>query len=89
VPSEVAHKSERVKYQLDKAIAALTGVSKQPRHGRPPGLTGSPKKRGRRQLSPAARKKLSRLLKQEVGTGKDAAEEGRLETSLVGGDTLR
>jgi len=55
-------KAERAK--LDSAIAAIAGLnSTGRRRGRPPGSTNAPQKRGRRQLSAAARRKLSRLLK--------------------------
>jgi hypothetical protein len=57
--------------QLDKAIAALNRVSKQPRRGRPPKtaqVAARPKRR--RRLSAAARRKLSRLLKQRWAEGK-------------------
>ena len=52
-------------------VAAMEGLnSNGRRRGRPPGSTNAPRKRGRRQLSPAARKKLSRLLKQRWAQGK-------------------
>jgi len=62
-------KAERAK--LDSAIAAIAGLnSTGRRRGRPPGSTNAPQKRGRRQLSAAARRKLSRLLKQRWAQGK-------------------
>jgi len=55
---------------LDRAIAALNGISTQPRRGRPPKAvqTSARPKRGR--MSAAARRKLSRLLKQRWAQGK-------------------
>jgi len=57
--------------RLDRAISAIESLnSTGNRRGRPPGSTNAPKKRGRRQLNPAARRKLSRLLKQRWAQGK-------------------
>jgi hypothetical protein len=57
--------------QIDSAIAAIEGLnSTGRRRGRPPGSTTAPKKLGRRRLSAAARRKLSRLLKQRWAQGK-------------------
>jgi len=56
---------------IDRAIAAIVGLSSTGRRrGRPPGSTIAPKKRGRRRISAAARRKLSRLLKQRWAQGK-------------------
>ena len=55
--------------RIDQAISALEAVnSTGRRRGRPPGSTSAPKKRGR--MSAAARRKLSRLLKQRWAQGK-------------------
>ena len=57
--------------RLDKAITALNSVSTQPRRGRPPkAVQTSARPKRRRRLSAAARKKLSRLLKQRWAQGK-------------------
>jgi hypothetical protein len=57
--------------RLDKVIAAVSGVSTQPRRGRPPkALQTSAKPKRRRRLSAAARRKLSWLLKQRWAQGK-------------------
>ena len=57
--------------RLDKAIAAVRGVSTQPRRGRPPKVVQtSARPKRRRRLTPAARRKLSRLLKQRWAQGK-------------------
>jgi len=55
---------------LDRAISALNGISPQPRRGRPPkaAQTLARPKHGR--MSAAARKKMSRLLKQRWAQGK-------------------
>ena len=56
---------------LDKAIAALNGISSRPRSGRPPkAAQKSARPKRRRSLSAATRKKLSRLLKQRWAQGK-------------------
>jgi hypothetical protein len=55
--------------RIERAIAAIVGLnSSGRRRGRPPGAVA--KKRGRRRLSAAARRKLSRLLKQRWAQGK-------------------
>ena len=55
--------------ELDAAIRAIEAVSSTGnRRGRKPGP--APKKRGRRRMSAAARRKLSRLLKQRWAQGK-------------------
>jgi hypothetical protein len=57
--------------RIDRAISALEAVnSTGRRRGRPPGSTNAPKKRGRSRMSAAARRKLSRLLKQRWAQGK-------------------
>jgi len=57
--------------RIDRAIAAIVGLSSMGRRrGRPPGSTSAPKKRARRRMSTAARRKLSRLLKQRWAQGK-------------------
>ena len=57
--------------RLDKAIAAVRGVSTQPRRGRPPKVVQtSARSKRRRRLSAATRRKLSRLLKQRWAQGK-------------------
>ena len=57
--------------RINRALAAIEGLnSTGRRRGRPPGSTNAPKKRGRRKLSAAARRKLSRLLKQRWAQGK-------------------
>ena len=57
--------------RIDRAISAIEGLSSTGRRrGRPPGSTTGPRKRGRRRLSAAARRKLSRLLKQRWAQGK-------------------
>jgi hypothetical protein len=57
--------------RLDKAIAALNSVSTQPRRGRPPkAVQTSARPKRHRRLSAAARRKLSRLLKQRWAQGK-------------------
>jgi hypothetical protein len=62
-------KAERDK--LDTAIAALNGVSTQPRRGRPPkAVQTSARPKRRRRMSAAARRKMSRLLKQRWAQGK-------------------
>jgi len=54
---------------IDGAIAAIVGLSSTGRsRGRPPGSASAPRKRGR--MSAAARRKLSRLLKQRWAQGK-------------------
>jgi len=56
---------------LDRAIAALNGISTQPRRGRPPkAVQTSARPKRRRRMSAAARRKLSRLLKQRWAQGK-------------------
>ena len=56
---------------LDRAISALNGVSTQPRRGRPPkAVQTSARPKRRRRMSAAARRKLSRLLKQRWAQGK-------------------
>ncbi len=56
--------------RLDRAISALEAVNStgRPRVGRPPKAAGIPRRRGR--MSAAARRKLSRLLKQRWAQGK-------------------
>jgi hypothetical protein len=62
-------KAERAR--INRAIAAIEGLnSTGGRRDRPPGSITAPKERGRRRLSAAARKKLSRLLKQRWAQGK-------------------
>lgn len=59
--------------RLDRAISAIKGInSTQARRGRRPGAAiAIPKKRGRRgRMSAAARRKLSRLLRQRWAQGK-------------------
>src|SRR5271157_3351288 len=57
--------------QIDNAIAALNGISPRPRRGRPPkAVRTSARPKRRRRLSAAARRKLSRLLKQRWAQGK-------------------
>ena len=57
--------------RLDKAIAAVSGISDRPRRGRPPkAVQKSAGAKRRRRLSAAARRKLSRLLKQRWAQGK-------------------
>jgi hypothetical protein len=57
--------------RLDRVIAAVSGVSTQPRRGRPPqALQTSARPKRRRRMSAAARRKLSRLLKQRWAQGK-------------------
>ena len=59
------------RHLLDKAIAALNGISSRPRSGRPPKATQkSARPKRRRRLSAATRKRLSRLLKQRWAQGK-------------------
>jgi len=56
-------KTER--QRLDTAIAALEGGSSAPRRrGRPPGSGASKGTRPRRHMSPAARKRISEMMKQ-------------------------
>jgi hypothetical protein len=55
---------------LDRAISALNGISTQPRRGRPPKAVQKAARPKRRRLSAAARRKLSRLLKQRWAQGK-------------------
>ena len=56
---------------LDRAIAALNGISTQPRRGRPPkAVQTSARPKRRRRMSAAARRKLSRLLRQRWAQGK-------------------
>ena len=56
---------------LDRAIAALNGISTQPRRGRPPkAVQTSARPKRRRRMSAAARRKMSRLLKQRWAQGK-------------------
>ena len=56
---------------LDRAISALNGISTQPRRGRQPkAVQTSARPKRRRRMSAAARKKLSRLLKQRWAQGK-------------------
>ena len=50
--------------QLDAAISALEGGQTAPRRGRPPkSASAAPAKRGRRTMSPAARRKISQMMK--------------------------
>jgi len=57
--------------RLDKAIAALNGISTPRRRGRPPkAVRTSARPKRRRRMSAAARRKLSRLLKQRWAQGK-------------------
>ena len=56
---------------LDRAISALNGISTQPRRGRQPkAVQTSARPKRRRRMSAAARRKLSRLLKQRWAEGK-------------------
>ena len=56
---------------LNKAISALNGMSTQPRRGRPlKAVQASARPKRRRRMSAAARRKLSRLLKQRWAQGK-------------------
>ena len=56
--------------RIERAIAAIEGLNSTGRRrtGRPARATGTPQRRGR--MSVAARKKLSRLLKQRWAQGK-------------------
>lgn len=57
--------------RLDRAIAAVNNISTRARRGRPPKTaqnSARPKRRGR--MSAAARRKMSRLLKQRWAQGK-------------------
>ncbi len=56
--------------RVDQAISALENLNStgQPRVGRPPRAAQKPRRRGR--MSVAARRKLSRLLKQRWAQGK-------------------
>ena len=56
--------------RIDQAISALAAVNStgRPRIGRPPKAAQQPRRRGR--MSAAARRKLSRLLKQRWAQGK-------------------
>jgi len=57
--------------QIDHAIAALNGLSTPRRRGRPPkAVQASARPKRRRRMSAAARRKLSRLLKQRWAQGK-------------------
>jgi len=57
--------------QIDSAIAALNGISAPRRRGRPPkSFQTSAKPKRRRRLSAAARRKMSRLMKQRWAQGK-------------------
>ena len=56
---------------LNRAISALNGISTQPRRGRPPkAVQTSARPKRRRRMSAAARRKMSRLLKQRWAQGK-------------------
>jgi hypothetical protein len=54
---------KRERGRLDRAIAALEGGAEPRRRGRPVG-SGSGKSRPRRHMSPAARKRISEMMKQ-------------------------
>jgi hypothetical protein len=56
--------------QIDSAIAALNGISAPRRRGRPPKALQTSARPRRGRMSAAARRKLSRLLKQRGAQGK-------------------
>ena len=49
--------------RLDKAIAAVNGISTQPRRGRPPKAVQTARPKRRRRMSAAARKRISQATK--------------------------
>jgi len=55
---------------LDRAISALNGISTQPRRGRPPKAVQKAARPKRGRMSAAARRKMSRLMKQRWAQGK-------------------
>lgn len=59
--------------RLDRAIAALEGGSGR-RRGRPPGTPNAAGPKGRRHMSPAARKKISEMMKKRWAERKKAGK---------------
>ena len=68
---QIVTELEAERDRLDEAIAALNRISTPRRRGRPPkAVQTSARPKRRRQLSLAARRKLSRLMKQRWAQGK-------------------